>query len=294
MKGIKVKTPFFRGSRHRLGVSLESVVRRQQRRGRSFRLLTSFFVILGLFATFAVTVAIGLTWLSKITVFENEKYKLIHIDVETTGGLRREKVLEWAEIPSNANLMALDIRAVRQRLLSQSEIGEAQISKILPNRLVIKVTERRPIARVVTNVIVGQGRALVYALDRNGVVIAPRPGEDFMRLPEIIGANLLEIIPGQRVTSQSVLAAIDLILLLEASRLRPKLGRPRVDISLEKTLRLSTPGGGWVILSCEQDLLEQQIERLAKIMEHASKRAMRIQSADLTVARNVPVVLVNN
>ena len=274
----------------RAEVSLEAVVRKQRRRGRGIRLVTGFLAVLGILSATIICVFWGFTWVARHTVFENPKYSLLHVEIHTTGNLRREKVLEWAEIPSRANLVALDVREVRRRLISKSEIGEAHVSKILPNKLIVKVTERRPVARVVTNVIVGQGRALVYALDKDGVVISPRPGEDFMRLPEITGASLLDILPGERVTSPTILGAIRLLLLLENSTLRPKLGRIRVDISAEKYLRLSTPGGGWVTLSREPKLFEEQIERLAKIIEHATAKSKIIYSADLTVARNVPVV----
>jgi len=274
--------------------SLEAVVRKQKRKGRYLRYFTKILFKIFLITTFLTAIVIVAYWVINQTVLENEKFRLSYIEVAITGRLRKEKVIEWASIPSEANLITLDIQKIQTRLLSRSEIGEAQVQKILPNKLVIKVIERRPVARLVIRTVPTQIPTQVFALDKNGVIITPRPGEDFMRLPEIIGANLREITPGEKVKSQSVLSAIDLIVLLETSHLRPKLGRICVDVSKEKTLRLSTPGGGWAILSRDPQLMEQQIARLAKIMEYASARSLRILSADLTVQRNVPVRFVKS
>lgn len=277
--------------RKQLGVSLESIVKRQRKRRQNFRLFSSLFFVVGLLATAIALGSLGVHWLARKAVFENPKYTLVHVEVETTGKLRRDQVIEWADIPSQANLVLLDIRAIRERLLQQSEIGEARIRKILPNRLAIKVTERRPMARIVTNVIVGQGRALMYAVDRQGVVMSPRPGEDFMRLPEITGANMVDVVQGEPVRSEAVMAAIELLAVIEQSPLRSKLGRLRVDVSDDKVLRLTTSETGWVTFAKNPDIFEQQLDRLAKIIEYARRNSKKIQSVDLTVARNVPVVL---
>ncbi len=280
-------------TRRQMGISLEAVVKRQRRRGKSFRILGGLFFAIGLLATLFVLSGIGLHWVARQAVFENSKYKLVHIEVETSGRLRRDQVLEWAEIPSQTNLVLLNIREIRERLMSQSEIGEAHVRKILPNRLAIKVSERRPMARVVTNVIVGQGRALMYAVDRQGIVMSPRPGEDFMHLPEITGANLIDVVQGEPVRSDAIMNAIELLAAIEQSPLRSRIGRPRVDVSDDTVLRLSTSVTGWITFAKSPAIFDQQLERLGKILDYAEKNSKKIQSADLTVVRNVPAVLVS-
>lgn len=92
-----------------------------------------------------------------VSVLFNESYKAVTqsdyfgartISIKGQFKLSKEEVLKQAGIKRGDNLLAVNIRLVRKRLLAHPWIEEAQVARKIPNTIKIVVTEHRPLAVV--------------------------------------------------------------------------------------------------------------------------------------------------
>lgn len=102
--------------------------------------------------------------------------------VDITGLKRMDRETVYAvalEQPSRA-MLRLDLAAVRQRLLAYGWIEDAYVSRRLPDRLLIHVTEREPAA-------VWQDNGQLTLIDAGGRLLAPVDRANMPNLPLVIG-----------------------------------------------------------------------------------------------------------
>ncbi|MEZ5405261.1 MAG: FtsQ-type POTRA domain-containing protein [Verrucomicrobiia bacterium] len=228
-------------------------------------------------------------WALNGLLYQNPRYALTRVDVELQGRLKRDQVLRWADIPAEANVLALDLRAIQQRLESQSSVQTAEVLRELPNRLVIRVTERRPLARIVIKTLLEEQEESYYTIDEEGLVMRLRPGEDFRHLPEIRGVDSEKIVLGEKIESGEVYSALFLLSLMEQRLAQAQFHLVSIDVSKEGILEVNLEEGGKVRFSATSNQLKTQLERFEKILNYCGEVHRKLLSADLTVNRNVPV-----
>jgi len=90
------------------------------------------------------------------------------ISLITDGTLTKSWVTQVLALPPNSNLMVLDLPALRGRLLAQGQVRVVVLTRSFPDRLVVTLQERVPVARVQVEDGAGRPRQLVVAKD--GVV----------------------------------------------------------------------------------------------------------------------------
>ena len=152
--------------------------------------------------------------------------------VEITGA-RRVSRLDIYNVAFDQDSMAMplvDLSATRARLLEFGWIRDAQVSRRLPDTLVVHVIERRPAA-------IWQNNQQLSLIDQEGIVLEPVRLEAMPDLPLLIGPQANRHV--------AALAA----LLDTAPRLRPQVagatwvGRRRWDIRFQSGELLTLPEG---------------------------------------------------
>lgn len=114
--------------------------------------------------------------------------------VRSDGVLGEEWAHEALALPAKARLMALDLEALRGRLLASGQVRQAELARQLPDRLVITLRERAPVARVNARAAGDDApRALLVA--RDGTVFAGVgfTAEALARLPFLDGVRLTRV-----------------------------------------------------------------------------------------------------
>jgi cell division septal protein FtsQ len=221
---------------------------------------------------------------------ENVNYRITNISVDSTGEtLKPERVLAYLRIQRGQNLMAVDIQEIRRQLESLPMVEKAEVARELPSRLVIRITERVPIANISA-----ASRDIRYQIDSHGVIMDLMPYQknpDFRQrleaLPDIIGANVGDIKIGSATPSPEVLLAIKFLQKLQQSDSGLDIDTESIDVSRRGFITIATADHIFVKLS--DDDLERQLRRLAVVMEDARQRSARIATIDLTVGgKDVP------
>jgi cell division protein FtsQ len=96
--------------------------------------------------------------------------------------LNREEILATAGVTGRASLLFFDVADARARLKTNPWIAEATVQKLLPDRLVISISERAPFALWQK-----EGRVGVVADD--GTVLEPYVAAPYTRLPLVVGTG---------------------------------------------------------------------------------------------------------
>ena len=128
------------------------------------------------------------------------------------GAIRTEgnKIVPAAEILGSAGirkgekLLGLDLQAARTRVLANHFIKDASITREVPDRILISITERTPVAAVV-------GERMLY-LDEDGYVLPPARSEHIFDLPVLTGTLPAgDCVPGKQVKAENILDALALL-----------------------------------------------------------------------------------
>jgi len=87
------------------------------------------------------------------------------IALVTDGVLTKKWTTEVLALPKGASLMALDLQALRDKLLAHGQIRVAVLSRSFPDTLVVTLQERTPVARIQASEGLGLTRQLLVAKD---------------------------------------------------------------------------------------------------------------------------------
>jgi cell division protein FtsQ len=94
----------------------------------------------------------------------------------------REHLLQALGAERGTAILALDIDAARERLLALPWIAEASVERLLPDMIVVRITERRPLA-------LWQNQGQFALIDAEGEVIQRRDLDRFADLLVVVGED---------------------------------------------------------------------------------------------------------
>ena len=275
---VKLRSDQVRATRMRLGVLL-------------------FLAVIGPFFGIYLLWRVGEVMLNAF-VYENKDFAIQQVDVQTDGVIAPEQLRRWAGVKPGANLIALDLAAVKRNLELVSAVDSVSVERVLPRTLKIRVTERDPIAQVyVPRADGSSGIAVsVFQLDVDGVVMQPLEPrlctvsltQLNSQLPVISGMNAFQMQPGRRVELPQVQAALKLVSAFASSPMAGLVDLRRVDVSAPGIIIATTGQGSQITFGLEN--FELQLRRWREIYDYG-KQANKgdIAAADLAVANNVPV-----
>ena len=282
------------GRGHVLDVKLRSEqVRATRLRVLLLALIVPAFTVFGLYLFWRTG-----EWALDKFVYENAEFAIQRVDVQTDGVIAPDQLRSWSGVKLGANLIALDLTAVKRNLQLEPVIDSVSVERVLPRTLKIRVTERIPIAQVNVPRAAGANGVVisVFQLDAAGVVMQPLDSRmsaiplaqmKDSRLPEIKGLNASQLQPGHRVVMPQAQAALQLVSAFGYSPMAGLVDLRRIDVSAPGVIVVTTGQGGEITFGLQN--LEQQLGRWRVIYDLGRRNNKAIASADLAVSNNVPV-----
>jgi cell division septal protein FtsQ len=256
----------------------------------------TFFVAFGTFFGLYLLWKVGELALNTF-VYENPDFAIEQVDVQTDGKIATDQLRRWTGVKEGANLIALDLAAVKRNLELVSVVDSVSVERVLPHTLRVRVTEREPIAQVnVPHADSAGGISVsVYQLDAGGVVIQPLDprlcsvplAQMNPQLPVIAGLNYFLLQPGRHIDLPQVQAALQLVAAFDRSPMAGLVDLQRVDVSQPRVIVATTGQGSEITFSL--DNMDQQLQRWRQIYNLGLQQQKTIATADLAVANNVPV-----
>ncbi len=236
----------------------EGVVRR---RGKGQPLPRQLICVLAGCAVVAA-VCVGAWAYRHFYLYRSSRYTLKQLEIESGPILTREMVSAYLQLETGANLFAVcDIARKRKMVLKNGFVArEVSITRHLPDRLVVRVTEREPVARMADDP--GQ------LVDGGGMVFS---GSWSASLPRITGTQGFIVAPGTQLQSMARAAAM-FARVLRAMNVT-NFFVERIDASREDYLLLTLPEQRRVMLAWEgigrdDAAAEEKLrERLREVIE---------------------------
>ena len=237
-------------------------------------------------------------WALDRFVYENAEFAIQRVDVQTDGVIAPDQLRSWSGVKLGANLIALDLAAVKRKLELEPAIDSVSVERVLPRTLKIRVTGRIPIAQVNVPRAAGADGVVisVFQLDATGVVMQPLDPRMSViplsqlkdgPLPVITGLSASQLQQGRHVVLPQAQAALQLISAFGYSPMAGLVDLRRIDVSAPGVIVVTTGQGGEITFGLQN--LEQQLGRWRVIYDLGRRNNKAIASADLAVSNNVPV-----
>ena len=120
----------------------------------------------------------------------------------------REKILAKTGIKYGQSIFSVDIRQIKENIESMGWIKSASVERSFPDRINIKIVERKPIA-------IWQYKKKLHLIDKDGIVITNKNIDKFSYLKSVVGENankkaveFLQLISSDKALSQIVVAGV--------------------------------------------------------------------------------------
>lgn len=250
-------------ARKRRAVQLEFV-----KEGKDF-LKKNKTAVFGVFLFLAVVIA-GIIWLNDFLqtspYFDCRAVEIIKIG---EGG-KFEATKEFFQLSPSVNIFTADHVMLSNRIKqSHPEFQDVEIIKYLPNRIIAKIRDRRPVAKIK----VGK----IYQVDYEGVVLADKDSES---LPLIIGmeSQLFNPTVGRAVKSRRLTRALNILTLISERREFKDSVVSVVDLSYPEKANFKMDGITVVLGDNEYG---RKLDLLARILKDPKINKSRLDSIDL-------------
>jgi cell division septal protein FtsQ len=261
------------------------------RRTQSVLLTVCGFILI---ASVLGGVAFGAKRILNALFFTNADYAVKSIEVTSDGNLTREAILRAADVTEGKNIYSINLPKVQEKLAALPQVEESRIQRVLPNKLLIFVQERRPVAWVVprdTN-IAAFNFENAYLVDRRGILLKTKSlPPEYLGLPLIIGVDTSNCQAGQPLEQDDVKAALDLIR-SAGEILQGRFQIQSIDVSKGYCLTVTDKQHASVTFSMEE--IEPQLHRLNTVLNYCDKNSRDLQTVNLMAQRNVPVTFVQD
>lgn len=231
-------------------------------------------------------------------ILDNPYFEIRDLAIENDGVIRRDQLARWAGVRQGLNLFDLDLVRVRRDLEVLPMIASAEIERVLPRTIRIRVKEREPIARYLPAELGATqfGSHGIYTLDTEGYFMAPLLPHQCQvpqasatdHLPFLTGIPRQEVRPGYKAESPQVLTALALIEAFARSPMAGLADLKEIDLSTPGILRVKTAQNATVTFGLSS--LGRQLHRWRAVYDYGQRLGKRLASLDLSVANNVPVV----
>ncbi|BBB93258.1 MAG TPA: FtsQ-type POTRA domain-containing protein [Methylomusa anaerophila] len=177
-----------------------------------------------------------------IFLFINSSYFFVGVvQVEGSKYIASEEVLRIANIPERVNIFRLNTAEIKNRLVNDLRIAEADVNRRFPATVVISIKERQPLAFVAS-------QYGFVEIDKQGIVLAALKNLKQTKAPIITGIRLGNVYVGDQVSTgelQSVLTyltALDEETLNQLSEVNIKSANELIVYTVSATsIRLGSP-----------------------------------------------------
>jgi len=278
----RISNPRQRKQQHLLDVKL----RASTERSRRFRTVSGFIFKTIVFVGLGVGAWVGGKEALRRFVWENPDYYLREINFSTDGALTREQVVTAANIVEDRNIFTVDLGHARAAIEAMPQVETAVVQRVLPNRINITITERRPIAWVAAKGDEDPSTSdRSFLIDARGIVLRSRVLlPEYYHLPIITGFETENLVPGKRVNVLEMQSALELIRLnADSTRFQAR------NIDLSKGYCLVVTDQRHAKITFGLDRLDKQLERLYRCLGRAAADKKELQTVNLIVERNIPV-----
>ena len=231
----------------------------------------------------------GVSLLLDRALYSNPHYTLDEIAIEPAGHFSQYSIKQATGLALGQNLWTLNLPQITKDLEKLAYVSSAKVERHFPDRILIRIQERMPVAKIV-GINDDLGTRELFYLDREGVVLKPRDGETTPQLPEIIGltSTEVELEPGVRLDQHALTKALQILEAIKnISVLNTSIDVRYIDLSQPLSIKMVTTRD--ISITFRLDYIDQQLARLDAIFRRYAGDPRTIHTVDLTPDRYDPI-----
>jgi cell division protein FtsQ len=138
------------------------------------------------------------SWLGRSTLFS-----VRDVDMNSCAQVTRDEVAGMLAAGKGGTIWSLSAEAIGRRLLTHPWIREVRVRKVFPDRLVVRIEERRPVAMINLDAL--------YYVDEEGDVFKRLSAYDSKNFPIITGFSRADLSARDAVALRNLRRTIDLL-----------------------------------------------------------------------------------
>jgi cell division protein FtsQ len=186
----------------------------------------------------------------------SEYFQTRAITVKGQQRLSQAEILAQAGIRQGDNLLALNLRLVRHRLLSHAWIAKARVAREIPGTITIEIQENEPLARV------DLGR--IFLMNTQGGLFKEVKADFAEELPLVAGLSYSDISMGADTLTSGVAAVLEVLSLSQAPR--SAIGWREIErLDVDKEMGISVTLKNDRIIHLGLDQYSSKFERLGRL-----------------------------
>jgi cell division protein FtsQ len=175
--------------------------------------------------------------------------------------LTEKDILTLAAIPPQQNLLAVNTDVLVKRISANRWVKNVYVGRELPNRLVLEVRERIPVAMV-------KQASDFYLMDSEGLIFKKLGKGDEVDLPILIGINIAE-----KESSKLLLSTLNLLKTISTSGRYNYLGAIS-EVNVDDVFGLSLLTDAGLYLKLGMDDYENKLQQLNAVLADLDKRGL--------------------
>lgn len=267
---------------------LRTTVRPEHSRKIYEQMLTWSAVVIAMILAVGLTLHFGLTILLDHAIFHNSRYALKTIEIEPHDHFSTFQIRQAAGLEPGENLWQINLALASQQLETLPYVSSAKIERHFPDKIVIHIHERVPVAKLVA-LSLQSNQPETFYLDHAGYVLKPRAGENLLLLPRIVGLPSAEFDSGMQVDQPALASALTILDALNASSLHDTIDIQIIDLTQPLFIRMVTTQQ--MNITFRLDCVSQQLLRLQQILAGIDNHAIR--NIDLSIDNYTPLTFYN-
>jgi len=215
-----------------------------------------------------------------VYLLEDPFFRVREVEVEGNQKISRETILLLTKLEGMPNLFTLRLKEVAKRLESYPWIEQVKARKVFPNRIVIYIEERKPIAIL-------QLEELYY-VDTKGVIFSPVGGQDRYNYPFLTGLTRQGLEKNPVEAKHLIKKALEFLKIVDREKVFPP--EEISEVHMERTFGIQyfTKAEGVDVRMGWEDFGEK-LKRLSIIWSDLRKRGLSAVSIDCSDLKKMVV-----
>jgi len=237
-----------------------------------------------------VGAGLGILLLSLLLVFAHDAltqartFSVKHVVIEGNKRLSDDSIQSIGRVAPGVNIFAVNLRHVQQRLRHNGWVARAQVSRELPDRIVIRIQEFEPAG------ILDMGKK--YFVSPHGSVFKQVEALDSQGLPRIAGLSLTDLPSQDHAPSAVFTDMLDMLALTRKNRSLDLIG-PIDRIHVDRDIGITVAGSGWIRkVRFGRGQYAYKYRRLENLLPylHAQRRIAQVDVISLENENHIVVV----
>jgi len=229
--------------------------------------------------SFSVTLVVIGAMLSARVILDSGYFDVTEVRVEYASRVDAEEIVALSDIQYGASIFSLDLGMIGRKIAENPWVASAEVSRVFPSEVLIRVSEREPVAIINLD--------YLYYVDRDGVVFKVLSSGDSLDYPVITGITRDEVVDASGVPA----SLRDVLMLLEAIA-------QSTTFSLDKVAEIHNDRNeGLTVVTAERGVpvrfgkegLEMKLNNLERIYAELEQHLHGLKYIDLNVMDRVIV-----